>query len=133
MSEAQEVTFEDFDLDIDFDNIPDPDEPAPGGRYELNMTKLFAKTSSTNRPMAVLYANLVDEEHGGKFVADYMLLDTAQGRGRVAQIVRHLGASNLTEASALVADGGTTIEAQVKVNPPSDGFSASNGIARIYT
>jgi hypothetical protein len=125
-------------MDIDFDNLVDPNEPAPDGAYDVTFNKAELTESKAGDEMVVLSMQITgNPEHDGKFIQDYLVIGhvtkrVADGaRWRLKEYFQAAGVKpGLDNLPKLV---GATISVELSVQPGSEEYpNPSNRIRRVY-
>jgi len=126
-------------MDIDLDGIKDPNSPAPDGTYKVRVYQAdFQESKSSGQEMAVISLQLqTSDEHNGKFVRDYVLVnseDPGQRQRALWRAREYLKAAglglNLKNWSNLP---GAEFSVELREEPPTPQFDrATNRVVRIY-
>jgi hypothetical protein len=118
-------------LNIDVDDIRDPNEPAPAGNYTLSVKSYEATASKAGDSMIKAQFQIVgDGEHAGKTIFDYMVLE---GKAARFGLWRHKQIADATDSDPTDTDSfiGKTFEAEIEVDPGNGEYGPSNRIRQI--
>lgn len=118
-------------LNINVEDIKDPNEPAPAGNYTLSIEKYDVESSKAGAPMIKAQFKIVgDNESAGKMIFDYMVLE---GKGSQFGLWRHKQIADATDSDPYDTDSfiGKTFEAEVSVEPGDGEYGPSNRIRQV--
>lgn len=124
-------------IDFDLGNIKDPNAPAPSGTYTLLCKDAEETTTKKDglRQFHFTFQIAGDNEHSGKFVHDYCIVEgnnyAAQlGRFRVQEYARAMAPNGLTNINEFIE---RTCSVELSEEPPTENFNrASNRVVRVY-
>lgn len=123
-------------IDINLDDVKDPNEPAPEDDYLLEIHSCEGATSKTAGDKMIKIGLKIDDgggEHHGKFLNEICMLEgggARLGMWRWAEICKAIGIDGTNLPDAV----GAKFYAHVIVEPPTEGFDRpSNRINAVYS
>lgn len=91
---------------MNFQGVEAPSQAAPVGRYKIKIDKAEAKFSKNQRPMIEVVSTIVEGDHQGKKIWDYLLTDGGPGAFYSKQRLKGLIGSRVNQEipDSMIAD-----------------------------